>query len=983
MSGSKGNQKSDDGSGFIKPGKTAIFRDVPSYDDDQSMGSDFRASRSKRKNKGGSAKRDNERSSGIQEDNVYAGRPRQGTVDVNVPSFNGEILPGESNSRDRSLRGRRIVASSGVASAGDKADDSKESDKRRSTKTERDTGNVFVRSYDMSVGRKSGNGQGSKNRTETERYEEEDNEDKPFYWSDDEVTGIGRFGAASGDSGFDADESSAEAYYPSKSDRHGLGKRKSSIHKLRQNPGKTESADTSVNTARIRSAAEFEAFVDERRTESIVRASRRNHAKTEKDSKNKNTDKTYAAEDYDALADDYYVGERDVRRNPAKAEKDDKNKTVKAKAKRRSAEDCDVFVGSYHADESDTRRNPAKSGKDDKATAKRRSAEAYDVFTDDYYADERDTRRKPAKTEKDGKSKTAKAKAKRRSAEAYDVFADDYYAYERDTRRKPAKSENGGKSKTSKATVKRRSAEDYDVFVDDSYVDERDVRRSPAKSENGGKSKTSKATAKRRSAEDYDFYVDDSYADERDVRRSPARTDKDSGNSKTVSSVRRVGDFSVYRNGSSESENARSKTKVDTRGRSKSRTNPARQKPEFYVENETDTKNKAPVRADKVSRISGADTSRTRNNAADSRTYTDEHEKGANRSKDASKAGFGSSVRHKSVFDTLKDKVYDIIYAASVKRDERREKHKNKAEAAPKRRNKRAEADKNIAGRLADSFNMKIRLPRNIVRSAFIYAVAVILCLVAVFNAAKAGKRLIREICTVKSITVNGKTDYSDSDIIKASCIKMGDCILDIDSSAVEKTIRRNNPYILAEVEKSGIDKVIINVKMCSAYAAIVCSGGYVLIDKDAVALEFVSDADFMQMKDKLTVVEGLETIGYSCGELIGDSETDIDINNLTELLKIINDAQLKHRISRVDITNMLAMTLTTVDGMTVKVGDRSNLAEKLKFADEYADKLEAAGRSLNGILSMEWGVDNSVLYTAPSDDTLPSSGAAGSDGAI
>ena len=140
MSGSKGNQKSDDGSGFIKPGKTAIFRDLPSYDDDQSMGSDFRASRSKRKNKGSSAKRDNERNTGGQEDNVYVGRPRQ-SEGVNIPSFNGEILPDDRNSHDRSVRGRRIVASSGVASAGDKADDSKESDKRRSTKTERDTGN--------------------------------------------------------------------------------------------------------------------------------------------------------------------------------------------------------------------------------------------------------------------------------------------------------------------------------------------------------------------------------------------------------------------------------------------------------------------------------------------------------------------------------------------------------------------------------------------------------------------------------------------------------------------------------------------------------------------------------------------------------------------------------------------------------------------------------------------------------------------------
>ncbi len=897
MSGGKGNQKNDDGSGFIKPGKTAIFRDVPSYDDDQSMGSDFRASRSKRKNKGSSAKRDNERYIGGREDNVYAGRPRQSTG-VNIPSFNGEILPGDKNSRDSSAPGRRIVASSGDAAS--KADDSKEPDKRRSTETESDTGNVFVRSYDMPAGRKSGNRHDSTNRSEANRDEETDYEDTPFYWSDDEVTGIGLFGAFSGSSEFDADESTgAEAYYPSKSDKRGLRKRSSSIHKLRRNPGKTEGGDSSRNTARIRNAAEFEAFVDERQTESTARASRRNHAKTEKDSKNKNTEETYSAEDYEVLADDYY-------------------------------------------------------------------------------ADERDARRKHAKSGKDGKSTTSNTTAKRRSAEDYDVFADDYYADERDVRRKPAKSGKDGKSKTSKATVKGRSAEDYDVFAD-----ERDVRRKPAKSGKDGKSKTSKATAKRRSAEDYDVFADDYYADERDVRRKPAKTDKHSGKSRTAWSAGRVGDFRVYRNGSSESDNERPKTTVDTRGRSQSRINPASQKPEFYVGNEPDTKKKGSVRADKSSRISGADTSRTRNNASDRRTYSDEHGKGANRSKDASKAGFGSSVRHKTIFDKLKDKVYDLIYAASVKREERRERRKSKAEATPKRRNKRAGADKKIDGRLADSLNMKIRLPRNVVRSAFIYAIAVILCLVAVFNVAKAGKRLIREICTVKSITVNGKTDYSDNEIIKASCIKTGDCIFDIDSSAVEKTIRRNNPYILAEVEKSGIDKVIINVKMCSAYAAIVCSGGYVLIDKDAVALEFVSDADFRQLKDKLTVVEGLETIGYSCGELIGDSETDIDINNLTELLQIINDARLKHRVSRVDITNMLAMTLTTVDGLTVKVGDRSNLAEKLKFADEYADKLEADGRSLNGILSMEWGLDNSVLYTSPSDDTLPSSGVAGSGGAI
>ena len=221
---------------------------------------------------------------------------------------------------------------------------------------------------------------------------------------------------------------------------------------------------------------------------------------------------------------------------------------------------------------------------------------------------------------------------------------------------------------------------------------------------------------------------------------------------------------------------------------------------------------------------------------------------------------------------------------------------------------------------------------------------ALIIILIGVTIVAGIGSiKVARKLCSVSEIKVLG--DSVNYKVAELSEIKIGECMFDISTASVAKTISQNNPYINARVTKKWLSTINISVSLRKAYAAVEYRDGYVLIDKDGLVLEFISRADMSTDKYDVFTVIGLETVGYQKGELIGDRTLSKHIDDLMIICQAVKSTGMNGKILKIDISNSNVITLITKDRLNVIFGNAENAESKLnyiaKFSKDYADKIK------------------------------------------
>ncbi len=177
----------------------------------------------------------------------------------------------------------------------------------------------------------------------------------------------------------------------------------------------------------------------------------------------------------------------------------------------------------------------------------------------------------------------------------------------------------------------------------------------------------------------------------------------------------------------------------------------------------------------------------------------------------------------------------------------------------------------------------------------------------------------------LSDIVVMGNDKDSADYIVQLSGLKLGTHMLFCDLDQAETNIEED-PYL--EVESITYifpSRVRIIVSERTEVAGIVGLDSNVIIDKNGYVLSISGGTDL----SGLIQVTGVSMTGFQLGQRIGEGN-DFSTATLVQLIAVLEEYSLTDSISSIDLTAPLAITMTASNGLTIHVGQATDLEEKM-----------------------------------------------------
>lgn len=224
---------------------------------------------------------------------------------------------------------------------------------------------------------------------------------------------------------------------------------------------------------------------------------------------------------------------------------------------------------------------------------------------------------------------------------------------------------------------------------------------------------------------------------------------------------------------------------------------------------------------------------------------------------------------------------------------------------------------------------------RAVLGTAFLLA-ALVLVLVLFFN--------------INSITVSGDDIYSDSDIVTASNVKIGDNLIFVSAKKINSKITEALPYVGSVKIKRRLPATLeIAVTKTVAEYAIMTDGAYALLDGSGKVLEkgldFVGENIIVANLGTVTSAEAGKTIVL---------ENEQIFDKLMQLKSAISETGITG-ITSVNITNIYDIKLVYQGRITLILGetDGNKMNQKLSFAKEAIKTQDEENSAYRGTINL------------------------------
>lgn len=222
------------------------------------------------------------------------------------------------------------------------------------------------------------------------------------------------------------------------------------------------------------------------------------------------------------------------------------------------------------------------------------------------------------------------------------------------------------------------------------------------------------------------------------------------------------------------------------------------------------------------------------------------------------------------------------------------------------------------------------------VLGSFFLLAAVILVLVLFFN--------------INTITVSGDDVYSDTDIIEASDVKIGDNLIFVSSKKINRKITETLPYAgSVKIKRRLPASLEIIVTKTEAKYAVMADGAYMLLDGSGKVLEkglsFVGENITLASLGKVTAADTGKTIALENEQVF---EKLIKLENACKETGITG-------ITSVNITEIYDIKLVYQGRITLILGDTdgANLTHKLSLAREAIKTQDAENNTYRGTINL------------------------------
>lgn len=181
----------------------------------------------------------------------------------------------------------------------------------------------------------------------------------------------------------------------------------------------------------------------------------------------------------------------------------------------------------------------------------------------------------------------------------------------------------------------------------------------------------------------------------------------------------------------------------------------------------------------------------------------------------------------------------------------------------------------------------------------------------------------------IKSVAVEGKTQYSAKEIIESARVPLGGNLFTADLSHVADNVTSDLPYIASvEIKRSFPTKIVLKVTADKPFVQFEAGEKYYVTDVDGKCL---SIADKLQAN--VPVIRGCKIKNVKAGKSVLQSEEISD--DFAKITGIIDSGKAKDiAFTVINVSDRQSMWATYKDKIVMLFGSENNLDEKLNYAD-------------------------------------------------
>lgn len=218
----------------------------------------------------------------------------------------------------------------------------------------------------------------------------------------------------------------------------------------------------------------------------------------------------------------------------------------------------------------------------------------------------------------------------------------------------------------------------------------------------------------------------------------------------------------------------------------------------------------------------------------------------------------------------------------------------------------------------------------------------------------------------ISKIEVTGDTAYSKSIITSKCGVSVGDNLFRVSAEKVNKSLSGALPYVdSAQIKRKMPGTLVIDITAATETAAISGTKGYILLGSSGRVL----DSDAKMLKESVPLIDGVAVKGCTEGKVISLADSKKQ-EALLSLLDAIEQSGIK-LLTDIKINDISNIKLIYDGRITVKVGDTSDILNKLKRAAASIEKENEMSLATVGVLNVKTA-PNSYFSPGEDDETEP-----------
>lgn len=205
------------------------------------------------------------------------------------------------------------------------------------------------------------------------------------------------------------------------------------------------------------------------------------------------------------------------------------------------------------------------------------------------------------------------------------------------------------------------------------------------------------------------------------------------------------------------------------------------------------------------------------------------------------------------------------------------------------------------------------------------------------------------KLFVVRNVVIEGATDISQEEIIRATKIVFGGSIAKVDAEKLRANLESTGVYALDDVTVRYPNTVVLSVRQRTRDATVLNGGQYLVMDSDGYVIETSATLP----EDGGVYVYGLGATAYRVGGRITAPEDRLLA--MKRALDALREQNAMEYISDLDLSDTAQLWMTTRTGLRVNLGGTENMYDKILWMRAAVSDLEARGE-IRGTLDVSSG---------------------------